>query len=37
MPIVLGLFAGFLAFFLIAFGGDAEDASEPEEEYGWWD
>jgi signal peptidase len=49
MPILLGLFAGCVAFFLIAFDGD-DEADEvavterrpglvgaPVEEYGWWD
>jgi signal peptidase len=37
MPLVLGLFAGFLAFFVILFGREPADDAEPEEEYGWWD
>jgi signal peptidase len=42
MPLVLGLFAGVAAFFLIAFvdDGDTEDDGDtraPVEEYGWWD
>jgi signal peptidase len=31
MPLVLGLFAGFLAFFMLVFGRDAEDDSEAED------
>jgi signal peptidase len=41
MPLMLGLFAGFAAFFVIAFGGSDEDGEGNEvavtEEYGWWD
>jgi signal peptidase len=42
MPLMLGLFAGFAAFFLIVFGGgdDSDDddvGAAPAEEYGWWD
>src|SRR5947199_157941 len=34
MPLMLGLFAGFAAFFLIVFGGDSEDDAEADEECG---
>jgi signal peptidase len=43
MPLMLGLFAGFAAFFMIVLSGneDSETAAEPDdapaEEYGWWD
>lgn len=45
MPVLLGLFAGFAAFFLIVFGGEPEVESEakavtlppPSEKNGWWD
>jgi signal peptidase len=42
MPVLLGLFAGFAAFFLIVFGEDEEErrpglVAAPAEEYGWWD
>jgi signal peptidase len=43
MPLMLGLFAGFAAFFVIALGGSGEPDDElkpeaaPAEEYGWWD
>jgi signal peptidase I len=46
MPLMLGLFAGFAAFFVLAFSGDGENdesvtvpaaPAAPAEEYGWWD
>lgn len=40
MPLMLGLFAGIAAFFMIAFAGDDEpddDGPAAVEEYGWWD
>lgn len=42
MPVLLGLFAGFAAFFVILFGGnDGEKVRPgipaPREEHGWWD
>ena len=41
MPLMLGLFAGVAAFFMIAFAGDGETEDDttpaPVEEYGWWD
>jgi signal peptidase I len=42
MPVLLGLFAGFAAFFLILFGGNDEERKRPaipapREEHGWWD
>jgi signal peptidase I len=40
MPVLLGLFAGFAAFFLIAFTArddEPEAGDKPAEEYGWWD
>lgn len=42
MPLVLGLVAGFAAFFVIVFSGDAADDTEVETttatgDYGWWD
>jgi signal peptidase I len=39
MPVLLGLFAGCAAFFLIVFGGDGETDADTDtaEEYGWWD
>jgi signal peptidase I len=46
MPLMLGLFAGFAAFFVLAFSGNGEDdesvtapaaPASPAEEYGWWD